>query len=109
MGVAEIVGYVSDVGVIGIILFVLYLIVFDGKIRSEREFRLEQELRVAAERRAEEAERQVERWRFAYGNSVEALEAHERVSARALEDRSLALTVIEAMKQIAEARGGRDV
>ena len=118
----------SRVGVVAVVLFGCYLLVFSGRLRSDREFKeLEathaRELAALTDAHARElqardtqladkdqrlaaviADRDV--WRIAAGNALEGLHAFERTTAANLEEKTVVIAAFEALQQIAGTRSG---
>lgn len=118
----------SRVGVVAVVLFGCYLLVFSGRLRSDREFKELQatharELAALTDAHARElqardvqladkdqrlsaviADRDV--WRIAAGNALEGLHAFERTTAANLEEKTVVIAAFEALQQIAGTRSG---
>lgn len=107
----------SRVGVVAVVLFGCYLLVFSGRLRSDREFK---ELTDAHARELQARDTQLadkdqrlaaviadrDVWRIAAGNALEGLHAFERTTAANLEEKTVVIAAFEALQQIAGTRSG---
>lgn len=109
----------SRVGVVAVVLFAAYLLIFSGRLRSDREFK---ELTATHKRELDDRDARIadlkernlalfsdrDAWKLAAGNALQGLQAFERSTAATLEEKSMVIAVVEALQQIAQQqhRGG---